>query len=290
MAEQSNTSRLSEPNWSTAFTKSHHVPFYVEDIDDKIGPDVRKLLENYSHVKPEEVRQHVYDIRDQLWAIRSYPCTGIGLWLQPTLPFSRAYPVILSRLKQGASLLDIGCFIGHDFRRLVSDGAPSSNLYGIDIVSHWDVGYDMFRDHDRFSRTFFEADITSPNEKLSMLNGKIDILMMIHVLHQWDWENQVNALTHVIDLSRKGALVVGFQIGSKGVNVRPKGEMVATECFWHNPETISRLWEQLGGKTQTKWRCESKFKTFEEMKWNPKDISYLGEDAIVISWAVTRID
>ena len=43
------------------------------------------------------------------------------------------------RLKKGASLVDVGTFIGQDLRRLIVDGAPSTNLYAVDIVNHWDI-------------------------------------------------------------------------------------------------------------------------------------------------------
>ena len=56
------------------------------------------------------------------------------------------YPEILQQVKDGAVVLDVGTFIGHDLRRFVYDGAPSEKLYGVDIVNHFDVGYDFFRD------------------------------------------------------------------------------------------------------------------------------------------------
>lgn len=70
-------------------------------------------------------------------------------------------------------MLDIGCFVGHDLRRLVFDGAPSDRLYALDIVSHWDVGYSFFRDRDRFEAHFLEADIMHPNADLSKLDGQV---------------------------------------------------------------------------------------------------------------------
>ena len=103
------------------------------------------------------------------------------------LPKSPAYASIIQKLRAGASFLDIGCFIGQDLRRLVADGAPSDRLYAVDVVSHWDVGYDMYRDRDRFSAHFIEADILYPNVELRALMGTVDVVSITHVLHQWDW-------------------------------------------------------------------------------------------------------
>lgn len=63
-------------------------------------------------------------------------------------------------------------------RRLVFDGVPSANLYGIDIVSHWDVGYALYRDRGRFEAHFIEADILSSdkNPALQGLKGHMDII------------------------------------------------------------------------------------------------------------------
>jgi SAM-dependent methyltransferase len=126
---------------------------------------------------------------------------------------SPAYPTIMSRLLQGESFLDIGCFIGHDLRRLVFDGAPSNNLYAVDILNHWELGYEFFRDADKFSAKFIETDILNPNEELKSLEGKIDIISVTHVLHQWDWDGQVLAAMKLVSFSRPGTLIVGYQAG-----------------------------------------------------------------------------
>jgi hypothetical protein len=57
--------------------------------------------------------------------------------------------------------MDVGCFLGGDLQHLVFDGVPSKNMYGVDIVSHWDVGYSLFKDKDHFKGHFIEADILS---------------------------------------------------------------------------------------------------------------------------------
>lgn len=83
--------------------------------------------------------------------------------------------------------MDVGCFLAHDFRRLSYDGAPTENLYGVDIASHWDVGFEMFRDRDSFSAHFIEADIltaSDPQSPLSSLKGQVDIISIAQVLHQ----------------------------------------------------------------------------------------------------------
>jgi hypothetical protein len=62
----------------------------------------------------------------------------------------------IEKLKAGERLVKVESFIGHDLRRLVKteirllywsnthqkqafDGAPSVNIYAVDIANHWDV-------------------------------------------------------------------------------------------------------------------------------------------------------
>ena len=97
------------------------------------------------------------------------------------------YQEILQRLSQGQILADVGCFIGHDLRHLVNAGAPAKSLYGFDIVNFWDLGFEMFNDHDRFDDAHFvQADIMAVDDgdgkgELADFKGKIDIISIAQV-------------------------------------------------------------------------------------------------------------
>lgn len=56
--------------------------------------------------------------------------------------------------------MDVGVFIGHDLWRPVHYGAPSDMACGVDIVSHFDVGYAFFRDREHFRGRFIEVPLT----------------------------------------------------------------------------------------------------------------------------------
>lgn len=206
------------------------------------------------------------------------------------LPKSPAYASILQKLQAGGSFLDVGCFIGQDLRRLVADGAPSGRLYAVDVVSHWDVGYDMYRDRDRFSAHFIEADILYPNAELLALRGTVDVLSITHVLHQWDWAEQVKAVELLVSLSSgKGAMVVGFQVGSVGERERKASGLVKRDTYCHDPGSFQKMWEVVGRETGTEWKCEARMLQWEEVGWDPKDTEYLGTEARVIEFVVRRV-
>lgn len=177
--------KASEMSYATKFVNDKDVPWWKENIDHKVTSEAREMLEEYSGIPSDEVVQHVYKIRDRAWAVRTYPCTGLGIWITPMISHLDGYDNALTRIKNGSSLLDVGCFIGQDLRRLVYDGAPSGNLYGNDIASHWDVGFDMYRDTSKFHAKFIECDILAPNPELAALQGTFDVIYISQVLHQW---------------------------------------------------------------------------------------------------------
>jgi hypothetical protein len=59
-------------------------------------------------------------------------------------------------------------------------------MYGVDIVSHRDVGYSLFKDKDHFKGYFIEAEILSTDKpELLVLRGGVDIISVSVLLHQW---------------------------------------------------------------------------------------------------------
>jgi hypothetical protein len=66
----------------------------------------------------------------------------------------------------------------------MSHDAPQSNLFGNDIVNHWNLGFELFNDKDRFHVPYIESDLLYPTEELWKLHACIDIISITHVLHQ----------------------------------------------------------------------------------------------------------
>lgn len=172
-------------------------------------------------------------------------------------------------------------------------GVPSNNIVAFDIVSHWEVGYEMFNDRDRFEANFIEADLLNIEAKpeLIAMKGTFGVIYAAQLLHQWGWEKQVEACKKIVELSAKGAMVIGIQIGLlEGRLKHLKTDKADAYHFFHDPETFQKLWDQAGEETETKWNSDSRLKTFEEIGMDSKDAAYLGPDARILEFAVTRID
>ncbi|TVY76043.1 Methyltransferase [Lachnellula suecica] len=210
----------------------------------------------------------------------------------PTLKenFEFIYPTILSRLQKGDTLLDIGCFLGHDLRRAVFDGAPSDKLYGVDVVDHWTLGYEFFRDSGRFSAKFIECDVLTPNNELQSLYGKIDIICVTSLLHQWEWEGQVVAAKQLVSFSRPGTIVTGHQIGtSDGASKEKSGKDTSFSWMRQDPKTWAEMWDEVGKATGTEWKSDAHLRTFEERGLDKESLTYLGEHARLLEFVVYRI-
>lgn len=166
---------------------------------------------------------------------------------------------MVQRLRQGAKYLDIGCCLGQDIRKLVADGAPSENLYGVEILEGFvQLGYEFFRDKDTLKTQFLQADILDPNSQLQSLEGTVDFIHLGMVLHIFSWEEQRDIFETCIRTLKPqaGALILGHALGDlEGATVPGRHEGV--QAFRHNVETFCRLWAEISERTGIKFDCRA---------------------------------
>lgn len=157
-------------------------------------------------------------------------------------------------------LLDVGCCMAQDLRKLARDGAPSSCLYGLEQQAEFvDLGYDFFGDRDSFGATFVVADLMDrADARVRALEGSFGVVQFGMVLHIWDLEGQTRACERVVELLRpeKGVMVVGQSVGDVGGTEAPGrgGKMI----FKQNVETFEKMWEEVGRRTGTKWEVRAR--------------------------------
>lgn len=185
-------------------------------------------------------------------------------------------------------MIDIGTFIGQDLRRLVVDGAPSTNLYAVDIVNHWDVGFDMFLDRDKFYANYIESDILHPTPVLKELDGKMDIIWITHVLHQWTLEGQIIAAKNLVALSHPRTLLAGYQVGADVATHQAPTKLMKGESFLHDPASFAQMWDQVGKETGSKWQSQAQYVSLSDMGWQPEDLPTKGRR--VLRFTVERIE
>lgn len=164
----------------------------------------------------------------------------------------------MSRIRDGATYLDIGCCIGQDIRKLVHDGAPGSNVHGAELQGEFiRLGYDFFRDRDTLEATLIQADVfeLSEGSPLRGLVGQVDIVHMGMVLHLFSWERQRDLLESCVKLLRpatSGTIILGQALGDMEGKMRP-GEQI----FVHNVETFNEMWAEISKRTGLRFECKA---------------------------------
>ncbi|TVY93821.1 Methyltransferase [Lachnellula willkommii] len=218
----------------------------------------RDLLENYSHLAPDRVIPHILEVRDRAWEIHPYPCIGQLRFVDLTVSKSPSYPIVLQRLKEGASLLDLGCCFAQDLRKLVHDGAPSENLWGAELKGEFlELGYDLFRDRETLHAHFIEANVFDTEGPLKQLEGKMDFVQVGLFLHLFDLEGQTKAAARIVALMKpeKGVLILGQQLGS--LEAGPIDARSGSKMYKHNVESFEKMWKEVGEKTGSEWKVSA---------------------------------
>lgn len=189
--------------------------------------------------------------RDQAWAVFKYPCIGRMSFLDFSIGLSPQYSSVLEHLKTGdATLLDLGCCLAQDLRKLVYDGIPGTALYGSELEAGFiDLGYDLFRDRNtlqaKFSANDFFDEIT-PNEVLR--EGSFDYIYAASFFHLFGWEEQVQAFSRAVRLlkPRAGSLIFGRQTSTEGeAHVLNHHATRSGNMFRHNKESFRKLIEEV---------------------------------------------
>ncbi|KUJ10089.1 uncharacterized protein LY89DRAFT_597057 [Mollisia scopiformis] len=245
-----------------------------------------KLLESYSKIPADKIDAHVTEI--VTFAIFHYPCIGRWRFLDLYITQAPEYPEIITRLKSGDKLLDVGCCFGHIVRQLVFDGAPAQNLAGTDLRPEFvELGYELFRDKETLTSQFVTGDaLDSENKSLEVFDGKFDFVHAASFFHLFGWDDQVTAGVRVVKFLKPGskAIILGRQVGTrKPVSLeayRASGE----RRYHHNVETFQNMWDEIGEKTGTKWKATGEL--FERKVGEEDD----DEVRTILRFAVFKLD
>jgi len=172
-------------------------------------------------------------------------------------------------------LLDLGCCLAQDLRKLVFDGVPSENLYGLDIEARFiDLSYDFFRDIDTLKSQFVVEDMfgtdeaeyhlrdesnsanhhgprASPPTKipLAALTGQMSIIAANSFFHLYSLRDQLMLAKRVVRLlsPEPGSFILGRQVGSTApgeyTSVDNKGTRYA-----HDVDSFRRFWDKVASE------------------------------------------
>jgi SAM-dependent methyltransferase len=181
--------------------------------------------------------------------------------------------------RQGPYFLDLGCCVGQELRSLASEGIPSQNLYGSDIVpSYLSKSYILFNDAAKFRGSLVSADIFSPTLFSDAFNGWESKFRVVHAglfLHLFSYEKQVMVCRRVIKLlsEEPGSMFLGENAGCLGGGERAlrsgtkvEGSGGEKSYFLHDDVTFSTMWDMVtrDSKTEGKWKVDATFRVWDK--------------------------
>ena len=186
-----------------------------------------------------------------------------------------------------ATLLDIGCCLAQDLRKLVSDGAIAENVYACDLEYGFiDLGYELFADRDTLKSHFFAADIFDESGRLSESDGMFDFVHVGSFLHLFTQENQIRACKRIIKLLKPhdGSTIFGRQMGN--LNAMAIQNFLHGGTMWqHDPSTFEHMWKVVGEETGTRWNVRAELDEGEG--WN--QTHWTSEGCRRLKFEVTRL-
>ena len=176
---------------------------------------------------------------------------------------------------------------------MVQAGVSSSHMYGVDLEPRFiEMGYDLFQDSDKLKTKFGHGDLlaepgTAESGDLDILSKKIDIVFASSLLHFWDWEDMLLAATRLVSFtkSKPGSMVVGRQMGSSKAGSYSMPDM-GGRVYRHDVESMKKFWDQIGLRSQSRWRVDAGLYESEEVKdersqaWSNPDLRTIWFSAV----------
>lgn len=283
------------------------VPWYSQSLNSKIA-EHGDFLSSYTGLQGEELAQHIHTIRGRVWALAPYPCIGRGWFLLPGgVSGLWVWPDVVEAARDGQTILDLGCGLGQDLRRLqaeaIGDGnkeTPTTklNLYASDVRREmWDMGCELFRDKNGNGKQqpvaakFLCADARrvrldgrpgasfGEGGRLEEIRGRVDVVMMSQLLDLFFWHDQLAVGRTIVELSRVGTKVVGCTFGvveGGAGEVQREGDLGLLRMY-HDVHSFGTLWWDIGESTGTSWKVEVKEVEFDQWGYDGDDIAWLKE-------------
>jgi|SRR5579862_1490444 len=216
-----------------------------------LGPWAKEFYAEYVGITEEkELIQHLLEVRRQAWEVYHYRCIASFLFVNYNLREvygQEWYNDVLQRVNSGQQLLDLGCAFGHTGRNLVYDGAKEENIISGDLREEfWELGYQLFRDKDKFHGRFRQGDIFDP-QYLAEFDGNIDIVHTSAFFHLFDLPGQeaiVRRLSRLMS-SKPGSVIFGRQVGNTIPCYKKHPLRPGQGLYQHNEETFKAMFESV---------------------------------------------
>ncbi|GAW14695.1 hypothetical protein ANO14919_040980 [Xylariales sp. No.14919] len=244
-------------DWTNGVTEASREVEWFQPKLKEVPAIAKQIFKDYSRLVDDDIIGHIHRVRDAAWKILPYPCIGCFRFLDFPACISPAYPEVIERAKAGETLLDLGCGLGQDIRKLIYDGAPAENLIGADSESAFhSLGYELFRDRDTLKARLITSDVFA-DDFLEEFRGKVDIVFMGSFLHLFTFDQQITIMKQVSRLLRhkSGSMIFGRHMAISDAGGTFKTNAIGWSLYYHSPDTFQKL---LDGASEERWDLSTK--------------------------------
>ncbi|CAL1710844.1 unnamed protein product [Somion occarium] len=227
----------------------------------------------------EALKKKVYEVQKIAYAQHAYPCIRAFHFVNLMMSENPIYPRVLEAGKGGNTLLlDLGCCMGTDVRKLVYDGYPANRVIGCDLRQDFiDQGYHLFGDKDTSPIRFFTGDIFDVPVKLAEPSGIVQVdtfkITGLEQLRGALTHFYAGALFHLFDeptqyeLACRVATLVKLEPGTVVFGrhqALPEERLIDDHLgrtrYGHSPQSWAKLWIKVIGELRSPEFAESHVK------------------------------
>ncbi|KAG6331893.1 hypothetical protein ID866_7199, partial [Astraeus odoratus] len=256
----------------------------------------------------EELRAHVLVVQKKAYKVVPYPCIYTFGFIRISIADQPVYQDILKigREREHAILLDIGCGLGADTRKLVMDGFPAHKIVQSDLVEEWkDLSNELFRTtEETFPAKFIQGGVFDPDflsvtppaqepvsngtpdlstlKSLNALRGRCSVINAGAIIHLFSEEQQVHLARALAGLlsPEPGSIICGINTAAES----DKGPIPLDiydrtyHLFSYSEDSWKELW------------CEKVFSKGEVEVWTKYgEVLVMGNPMPSLLWYIRRL-
>ena len=209
--------------------------------------EISKFFKEYANIQEDSLVTKTFDVYTKALEVHHYRCLSTLKFLLPRITSSPYYDEIKNQ-SANKKILDIGCALGTDLRKMSLDGIPQNYLYGLDIEKGFvNLGYDLFNDKKTNKMTFIIGNILDKDFIQRMnLPTNFDIVYSSSVIHLLDNEQVKQFLSNIYTILRENGIFFGQTTGLP--EPQEIQEASGRHYFLHSGDSLKEELKKIGLK------------------------------------------
>ncbi|EKM53219.1 uncharacterized protein PHACADRAFT_210914 [Phanerochaete carnosa HHB-10118-sp] len=243
-----------------------------------LNDEEREFLHKSVTSDDDELKERIVEAQTNAYKQHPYPCIRGFHFVNLFMFENPIYPQVLAAGKLGQTvLLDLGCCMGTDVRKLVHDGYPASNVMGCDLRQEFiEHGYELYQDREQCAIHFFASDIfdvpypfpadqapagpldTGKVTEMKQLYGKVDHFYTGALFHLFDESTQYALALRVAQLIKRSAGTIVF---GRHQGLEEEGyinDHLSRKRYGHSVKSWPLLWKKVFSEIESPEFAESK--------------------------------